>query len=159
MVTGIERLGILSTACGPATSGAPWEPTLGLLSFKNWANLFGSLCLIKPMPAAVEGQVLNHWAAREAPCHLWFCVYCFGVSHPGLRRVGRLYALTVRHRECPVGEREWTLWATPCAIFVRPRPLFVCVCVWVLALTVETSLLNTKDLLSSSIVFLGYCFW
>ena len=41
-------------------SGAPWEPTLGLLSFKNWANLCGSLCLIKPMPPAVEGQVLNH---------------------------------------------------------------------------------------------------
>ena len=58
------------------------------------------------MPPEVEGQVLNHWTTRKVPCLLWFCVYCFGVSHPGLRRVGKLYALIVSHLECAVGERE-----------------------------------------------------
>ena len=51
------------------------------------------------MPPEVEGQVLNHWTTRKVPCLLWFCLYCFGVSHPGLRRVGKLYALIVSHLE------------------------------------------------------------
>ena len=139
-------------------SGAPWEPTLGLLSFKNWANLCRSLCMIKPMPPAVEGQVLNHHQGGPLSFVVLYILF-WGepswLAHGGKTLCTHCEPSWVHCR----GERMKSLGYTLCDLCETTTAVCVCVCVSALALTVETSLLNNEDLLSSSIVFLGYCFW
>ena len=56
----------------------PWEPVLGLFSFKNWANLFGTLSL------GVEVKVLDYTSSDFLSVwlwlihHLYLCVLFWG---------------------------------------------------------------------------------
>ena len=90
-------------------------------------------------------------------CHLCFSVYHFGVSHSGLRRMGKFYPIIASHFESSVWEWKWNLWATPCLMFCLWD--YVC-CLYVcqyLHWLVETSLVNKRAHMWQHQGILPYC--